>query len=382
MADYEVVTDEGELASLVASLCTLPHYAIDTEFHRERTYWPKLALVQLAGPDGVSIVDPLEIDIAPLADLFRSSAVAVLHAADQDLEVLEVACGAAPEGIFDTQVAAGFLGHSSPSLLNLHESMLGIRLPKGDRLTDWLRRPLEPRQLDYAAADVSHLLEIYRIEVDDLEARGRLDWAQDECDALVRRPRGPRDPDDAWLRIKEARQLQGRARAVAQAIAAWREERARDSDQPPRFVLSDLGVVSVAQRAPKTLAELRKSRGVDGRHINNGAGEEILAAVEAAGSRPKQTSVPVKAPELERELRPVVQLVAAWASQLGRELDLDAALLATRSDIEAFLRGDDEARLATGWRAELLGDPIGRLVKGDAALAFVRGRGLVLEDRP
>src|SRR5690606_4165989 len=158
-------------------------------------YFPKLALVQVAWPDEVVVIDPLAVDPAELRPLIESDSLAVLHAADQDLEVLSVACERSPARLWDTQLAAGFLGLSTPSLASLHERFLGHSLPKGDRLTDWLERPLEKRQLDYAASDVAELLEIQAIEEDDLRRRERLEWVHDEFSLLLDGARGQRDPD-------------------------------------------------------------------------------------------------------------------------------------------------------------------------------------------
>ena len=374
-----LVCTEAGLADLVDELTAAPRYALDTEFHRERTYYPKLALLQIAWDGGLALVDPLAVDVAPLARILDGAGIGVFHAADQDLEVLERACGTVPAHLFDTQIAAGFVGYSTPSLSTLTEGELGIHLPKGDRLTDWLARPLGAGQLDYAAADVAHLLEIHDRLTAELAARGRLDLALDECEAARVRNRGPREPLEAWRRIKEARQMRGRARAVVRRVAAWREERAAETDQPTRFVLPDLAVVSIAQRAPTTIDELRSLRGVDGRHLRRDAADSLLAAVALGRDErpPKDDHAPR---ELDRELRPAVALVSAWLSQLSKDLELDTSLLATRTDIEAFLRGDDGARLAEGWRHRVVGEPIRRLVSGDAALAFERG-GLVLEER-
>src|SRR5688500_17397917 len=156
-----VDTDAG-LAALVATLRHEPLYGIDTEFHRERTYSPQLALVQIGWPGCSALGDPTPVDIGPLRELLTGPGLCIMHAADQDLELLELACGALPATLFDTQVAAGFLGFSSPSLSSLTERLLGLRLAKGDRLTDWLQRPLTAGQRSYAAADVAHLLDLHR----------------------------------------------------------------------------------------------------------------------------------------------------------------------------------------------------------------------------
>jgi ribonuclease D len=374
------VDDDAAFAAIIDELCEVDAFAIDTEFHRERTYYPQLALLQLAWNDQIALVDPLAVDLAPFARALEGPAVTVMHAASQDLEVLDLACGALPRELFDTQLAAGFVGHSLPSLAALVERFHRVHLPKGDRLTDWLRRPLGADQRRYAASDVEYLLDLRAQLTEALEARGRLSWALAECEGQRLRGRVVRKPEDAWLRIKEARTLRGEPAAVARAVAAWREQRAAEIDQPVRFVLSDLAVVGIAQRRPATAEELRRIRGVDDRHVKGRTGDAIVAAVAAArGTTAPRSAGPSY--ELDRSLRPAVSLVAAWVSQLARDLEIETSLVATRADIEALLAGDPDARLGHGWRADLVGERIRRLVDGEAALAFDGNGNLVLEDR-
>ncbi|MFN0028928.1 MAG: ribonuclease D [Acidimicrobiales bacterium] len=380
-AASRLITTSAGFAEVIAALRDQPRYALDTEFHRERTYFPRLALLQLAWPGDLVLVDPLAVDIAPFAEILEGPQTAVLHAASQDLEVLELACGTGPRSLFDTQVAAGFVGMNTPSLAELHERRLGRTMPKGDRLTDWLRRPLSEGQLTYAASDVAELLHLADLLTAELNERGRLSWAEAEFDLELTRARGGRDPDQAYLRIKEVRQLRGKAVAVAQAVAAWRERRAAQSDQPTRHVLADLAVAGVAQRAPATLAELRKVRGIEERHVRGPLGEELLAAVQIGVAAPlpvRQSNVRAEVP---RELRAAIGLLTAWVAQLARDLDLDAALLATRNDLEDLLREDPDARLGRGWRGDLAGRQIRQLLAGDASLAFDGHGGLILEAR-
>jgi ribonuclease D len=379
-APPRLIQDDAEFRDLVARLREQERYAVDTEFHRERTYFPHVALVQIADSHGVALVDALAVDLHPLAEVLEGPGLAVMHAARQDMEVLDRACGTVPSRLVDTQIAAGFLGYTSPSLATLLDRELKVRLPKADRLTDWLRRPLGEAQLRYAAADVAHLLELHELLWERIVARGREEWVMEACEELRTEYRGPRDPDEAWRRIKEVRHLRGSALAIAQSVAAWRERRAAETDQTPRFVLSDLGVVGVASTAPRTVEELRSLRGVDGRNLR-GCAEELLEVV-----RRSQQSTPVRpqssqVAEMPAELRPAVPLVSAWVSQRARDLELETSLLATRADLEDLLRGVPDARLTKGWRAELVGEPIRRLVEGEAALAFDREVGLVLEDR-
>lgn len=366
---------------MVAALDGVAAYAVDTEFHRERTYYPKLALVQLAWPGSCLLVDPLAVDLAPLAEVLAGSGVAVMHAASQDLEVLQRACGTIPTTLFDTQVAAGFLGFSTPSLASLADRVLGVHLPKASRLTDWLRRPLDAAQQRYAAADVAHLLELAELLREELGTSGRLGWVEAECEELRIRAWGPPAPEDAWLRLKESRALRGRARNVARAVAAWRERQAAATDQPVRFVLSDMAVVGIANEQPRTMEQLRRVRGVDQRHLRGSHGKGILAAVEEGRSMPDDECHQPRRDDVDRRHRPAVALLAAWVSQLARDQRIDAGLLATRSDLVAFLNGDPDARLAGGWRQELVGRPARRLVEGELALAFDGHGGLALERR-
>jgi len=375
-----LVEGQGEFEALLEVLAGEERIAVDTEFHREKTYFPQVALVQVAWSDGLVLIDPLVVDLRPMAKLLESPVLVVMHAAGQDLEVFERACGAVPENLFDTQVAAGFIGLSSPSLAVLHERELGLRLTKGDRLTDWLARPLTDSQLDYAASDVAHLLEIHDRLVDRLSNDGRLAWAEQEFREMLERERGRRNPEDAWHRIKEARQLRGQARDVARSVAAWRERRAAEVDQPVRRVVPDLGVVAVAQQAPTSMDELRKVRGLDGRHHKGAVAEGLLAAVAAAADLPPLAVEP-RRHDSGRDVRAAVTLVSAWVAQMARASDLDPTLVGTRSDIEDLVRGADGARMTSGWRHEVVGGPVDDLLAGRASLAFDGRGGLLLEAR-
>ncbi|NLD77348.1 MAG: hypothetical protein GX643_11850 [Acidimicrobiales bacterium] len=374
------VDQDDSLQEIIDELRTVEVYAVDTEFHREKTYYPQLALLQLRWGDNRALVDPLAVDMQPFAAALTGPATVVMHAASQDLEVLDLATGALPGRLFDTQLAAGFSGHSLPSLASLVERFHDIHLPKGDRLTDWLRRPLAADQCSYAISDVEYLLDIRASLVADLEARGRLEWFETECEIQRLKGRVVRDPDEAWRRIKEARTLRGEVAGVARAVAAWRERRAAELDQPVRFIMSDLAVVGIAQRKPKNVADLARIRGVDERQAKGRVGEAVLAAVEQGRQNPVgRTSGPKY--EVDRRLRPAVSLVAAWLAQLSRDIEIETSLLATRHDIESLLAGDPDSRLRHGWRADLVGEKISRLVAGGAALAFDQRGHLVLEDR-
>ena len=383
-----LVTTAKDLAALVEELVSVPRYALDTEFHRERTYWPRLALVQVAWEPtpgaavAIALVDPLAVDLEPFAKVLAGPGVMVAHAASQDLEVLARACQLLPSSLFDTQVAAGFLGYGSASLASLVDRFLHVRLAKGDRLSDWNHRPLTASQLSYAASDVAHLLALTDMISGQLSARGRLVWAEEECAALLARPVGATDPDEAWWKLRDNRQLQGTARAVAQEVAAWRERKARQHDLQPRMVLPDLALRSIAHGPPPNADKLHETRGIDARYLRGGADQEIMAAVARGRVLPVDLVRVAQVDQVSKELRPAVALASAWVAQLARDEEVDAALLATRSDVVEFLSFKPEARLGQGWRAGLVGAPLRKLASGAASLALDGHGRLLMEDRP
>lgn len=377
---YRIVDTDEQLDEVVDQLLDTDRYAIDTEFHRERTYYPQLALIQIAWPGDLVLIDPIAVDPEPLAEVFRSTDVeAVLHACSQDLEVLELVAGAAPSRIFDTQIAAAFVGMRTPSLASLHDQLLGLKLPKANRLTDWLRRPLEPEQQAYAASDVAHLLEIQDLLIDQLEDNGRLAWADDECELARTKGLSVRKPEEAWLRIKEARSLGARARTAAQELAAWRERSAQDRNIPVRHVLPDLAIVALAQKAPSDPADVGRTRGLERRGVSKRDAAEIVEVIAGAKDMPPPPTQPRKA-NGGPDLRPAVTLIAAWMSQYADDMNLDPAMLGSRSDIEEFVRSG-ESRLAHGWRHDLAGSAIRSLLAGDAAVAFDGDGRVIVEKR-
>ena len=375
------IASPDALEELIGELLDEPAYAIDTEFHRERTYYPHLALVQIGWSGGLALIDPFTVDLTSFVRLFDSDVVAVFHAADQDLEVLDHLTARTPRRIFDTQVAAGFVGFSTPSLSTLAERVLGVRLSKGDRLTDWTQRPLTDAQRNYAASDVLHLLELRDLLNEQLETSGRTSWLEEELALVQSRSRGDGHAERAWWRLKDGRVLRGKDRLIAQQLCMWRERRAQAEDKPVRFVLPDLAVLTIAQSRPETPEALGAMRGIDGRYLKGGAGREILSVVSEARDLPSSVlQVPVPE-DFDRKLRPALTLVSAWVAQLARDAKIDSTLLATRADLVSLLRGDTDARLANGWRAEIVGSAVRSLVSGNAALAFGDASSLVLEQR-
>jgi ribonuclease D len=240
--------------------------------------------------------------------------------------------------------------------------------------------------LIYAASDVAYLAELSSIIFAELEERGRMQWATDACEELRTRPTGPNPPEDAWLRVKDVRTLKGRARWVAQAIAEWRENRAMDLDLPPRHVLSDIAILGIAQKAPRTAEDMLQSRGVDNRHVSGQQGRALLEAVQLGVERSAEGDLSFPShdgDDLDKSMRPAATLVSAWVTELARQSNLDAGLLGTRKDINDLLSGAPGARMSEGWRADIVGRDIEDLVAGRKALTFTKensGNGLKLVD--
>jgi ribonuclease D len=386
--DFTWVDSNQEIVRVLSEVSGVEYYYLDTEFHREKTYFPQLALIQIAARQRVYVIDPLTIDLDHFHTLFHSDSVCVMHAAQQDLDVMSQSIGSIPSQILDTQLLAGFLGYSQPSLASLLQTFLKVAVPKGDRLTDWLRRPLTRDQLSYAASDVAYLEELLGLLMARLDDKGRTQWAKDACEELRTKKTGPQPAEDAWLRVKDVRTLKGRARWVAQSVAMWREERAMDLDIPPRHVLSDIAVLGVSQRAPHSPDDLLQCRGVDNRHVNGATGKALLASIATGVENAKQGDLSFPSSDtddLDKSLRSAATLVSAWITELARQSELDAGLLGTRKDINELLSDLPAARLRHGWRADIVGRDIEDLVSGHKALTFTQNGpdiGLRLVDVP
>jgi len=379
--DFSYIDDQKVFEDFVDELLLEERVGIDTEFHRERTYFPSVALVQIAHTNGISLIDPLKVDLRGLSKLLNSQVLIVMHAASQDLEVFQHACGVVPKRLFDTQVAAGFLGMSTPSLSALYEKQLGVLIKKESRLTDWMARPLSNSQLEYAANDVRYLLQVYDQISADLEDRGRATWVDAECSILLEKEKRRRTPEEAWKKIKEGKNLRGNAQNNIRALAAWRETKAAKLNIPVRYVFPDIALVAIAQQEPKNLNSLEAIRGVETRHLKNSFPKEILAELKSAAELEPLPKKVKQDRDKSKDLRAGVALVSAWVTQAARQLDLDPAILGTRSDVEALVRGDSDARMSKGWRNEIVGESVKELLNGEAALAFDGDAGLVLESR-
>ena len=370
------ISTSEELAAFCERVSSARVLAVDTEFLREKTYHPKLCLVQVASSDECAAIDPILIDdLSPLVRLFEDQSVTkVFHASSQDLEVLFDGLGCVTSPVFDTQVAAAFLGlRQQMSYGALVETYTGVHLAKAESLTDWSRRPLDPEQLAYAEDDVRYLPGIYERMMARLIECDRLSWVMPEMAALTDRSRLVRVPLDAFLRLKRASTLTRRQLAIAREVCAWRERCASRRDIPRKWVMTDEVIVEVCRRSPKDETRLRRLRGAE--QLSQRDCEEVLAAVTRGCA-----VAPEDCPKLERHTHPsgeaegVVDLMYALMRVVADKEGIASQLLATRDDLLDFMADPASSRLSTGWRHEIVGDRLSKLLSGEIGLTVKEGR--------
>ncbi len=361
MRDATLVTTASQLDAAVFRLQSAARLAIDTEFMRERTYFPQLCLVQVATDTDCLLVDPLAgLDLTALhAALADRSKLKILHAARQDLEVLQLGGRPVPGPIFDTQVAAGLLGMPPQvGYADLVARQLGHSIDKAQTRTDWSRRPLTPAQLAYAADDVHHLLALHSELAAALESRGRTAWLAEDAAALEDPALYRTDPADAWRRLKGLGRLRPAEQAAARAIAGWREQRAIDADKPRGWILSDEALYALATRAPRSTGDLEAIAALPPAVVRK-RGAELIALISTAAESPDAVAVQAPASRPTSEENAAVtrlqQLVRDEAAALG----LSAEVVATRRDVEALVFPDrPESAVLRGWRRDLIGEKL------------------------
>ncbi len=353
---------------------------IDTEFLRESTFWPELCLIQMASPDLEVIVDPLAkgIDLAPFFALMAdSSVVKVFHAARQDIEIIFHLGNLIPHPIFDTQVAAMVCGFGdSVSYDQLVQKVKNVHIDKTSRFTDWSRRPLSDKQLEYALADVTHLRDVYLKLREELEREGRADWLTEEMNILESRETYDLHPDDAWQRLK-MRLRKPQELAVIKYVAAWREREARNRNVPRSRVLKDDAIYEIAQQQPKDAEALGRLRTIPKGWERSNAGAAIIEAVNEALALPK-----AEMPHVHRHVQAPdgaaasVELLKVLLRLTSEKHGVAAKVIANTEDLERIAAEGDKADVGAmhGWRRELFGDLALKLISGGVGLRFVDKR--------
>lgn len=375
--DPTLIAAQDQLDELLIRVRDAGVVALDTEFMRERTYRARLCLVQIAAGDDVFVVDPVDdLELQPVADLVADRVVeVVVHAGRQDLEIFSNRFGVVPKSIFDVQIAAGFTGRgASLSYGALVKDVLGKTLHKGEAYTDWCRRPLTRRQMQYAGDDVRWLVPAADALKRELRERNRLEWALQEMSYLEEEETYRIEPDEAWRRVSGRGALNGRQLAVLKELAAWREKSSMERDLPRGWVVKDVTLIEIARRQPSSMEALAAIRGMNGKEVAR-SGREILGVV-AAG---REASAPERAPAPDRAIQARTRVIAGLADVVVRtrceRAGIAPELVATRGDIESVLvdlfanSGDGavaatDHRLLQGWRRELAGDAVLDVARG------------------
>ena len=368
-----LITDSVALAEFCAGLDRADFITVDTEFMREKTYWPVLCLVQIAGPESAAAIDPLApgLDLAPVLRLMTDARVLkVFHAARQDVEIFVHMTGTVPVPLFDTQVAAMVCGFGeSASYETLAAKLAGATIDKSSRFTDWSHRPLSERQLQYALADVVPLRKVYERLAARLDKSGRASWVADQM-AQLRDPKTYRnDPAEAWRRLKPRTQSR-RTLALVRELAAWREAAAQKRDVPRNRLVRDEALLEIAAHPPRNVEDLARMRAF-GRSLAEGRiGTEILAVVERARTLPESAWPELPAQhKLPAGIGPVVDLMRVLLRLVAEENDVAPRLIADNDDLEAIAADDNAAvRALSGWRAEIFGRDALDLKHGRLAL--------------
>ncbi|HEY3569239.1 MAG TPA: ribonuclease D [Thermoanaerobaculia bacterium] len=381
---YTPIRTDADLAAAAERWAAAPVLGLDTEFVRTNTFYHRLGLIQVADGETSWLVDPLAArDLSPLATVFRSPGVKVLHSASEDIEVFYRALGVLPEPLFDTQIAGALAGAGAfLSYQKLVAAYLGVELAKEETRTDWLARPLSPGQLAYAAEDVAYLVPLYERLKADLEALGRLDWVLEDSAALLDTSRFQEDDEAAYLRIKGAGRLDRRQLGALQTLSSWRDKEARRRDLPRNFVLKEGLLLDLAVRRPKEEKDLKRLPSFDARQAARD-GATWLQLLEQAAERPDSELPPrisakpfsPAAREIEARLRDKVRERAA-------ELNVPPEILAPRRALDALLRlnlGKPDPRLPReleGWRRRAIGEDLLREARSSEGPAVPHAREL------
>lgn len=374
------ITEQSALEDLCGRLAEADFLCVDTEFHRETTYWPELCLIQAAAPGIEGLIDPRaeDLDIGPFLNLIASDRqTKVFHAARQDIEIFNRLIGHPPGPVFDTQIAAMALGFGdSISYDNLVQRVLKKQIDKSSQFTDWMRRPLSQKQLVYALGDVTHLRDIYLRMRDELGRTGRLAWVREEMSELENPQTYDTDPMNAWQRLKLRMPKRDYA-AIVVAVAAWRERVAQELDKPRRRILKDDAIQEIAAQKPRTEEDYGQLRAVPNGFIRSRHGQGLLEAVRAAIEAPgdfapdlaqpvQNAQIPAGAPELLKVL----------LKHVSDENDVVPRLIANSADIDRIARGETSEDIAamTGWRYEMFGRKAAALLSGKLTVSFEGGQ--------
>lgn len=367
MGSIDFIDSEKRLVALCEELNKCDWFALDTEFIREKTYYPKLCLVQIATPNIIACVDAIALQsLSPLLDiLYRSSSTKVFHAAYQDLEIFFRLCGKIPRPIFDTQIAASLLGYGDQiGYATLVNRSFGTTLDKAHTRTDWSLRPLDQRQLRYAADDVRYLRRLYLAFLNSLIEMNRLDWVYEDTEYLFNEKVFKVSFDDAWKRVRGSNKLRPQQLAVLRALAAWRENRAMKTNRPRRWILSDGSLISLARHAPEDLTSLNAIQGMP-RKLFKRHGDSIVNEIRTALRTPQElwpVSHSRRTPSSKQE--ELAELMMTMVRQKASDLNISPTVLASRTQLLKLATDIQKISVIKGWRAKIIAKPLQKLIEG------------------
>ncbi len=385
MTNIQYINTPEQLATLCEQIKKESWLALDTEFLREKTYYPKFCLLQIATPEWVACVDPIAL---PSLDslfevIYSPSIVKVFHSCRQDLEIFYQLTGKIPEPLFDTQIAAPLLGfQENPGYAMLVSSLLNINLNKAHTRADWSKRPLIEAEIQYAADDVIYLCKIYQIMLQKLAELGRGEWLERDFAELTNPSLYEVRPEKAWLKIKGKNKLTGRQLSIVQALSEWREKTAQAEDRPKSWLLRDELLFDIAKLQPETVSELANVRGINERAVNR-YGADLCQLISAAKNRaPIPLNEKGRPAKKTQQQEAILDILTALVRIRAEENSLNPIILATRKDLEVLMFNDDEeCPLLHGWRFKMAGQELVGLLKGEFLLGIEADKLAIIEHK-
>lgn len=359
--------------------------ALDTEFVRQTTYYPILALIQICDGQQIATIDPVAIDdLGPLMELlYDDEIIKVLHSARQDLEIFYSLKQSVPKNIFDTQIASALLGYGEQiGYAALVKQLLKVELDKSQTRTDWLKRPLSPKQLTYAADDVRYLATLYPMQKKQLEQQGRLSWLENDFRFLANESTYAPSPETIWRKIRGVNRLKKQKLAIVQNLSIWRENQAIKRNLPRRRVLGDDLFIELANNPPENLTQLTQVNGLSNKFIHYN-GTAILASIQQGLNTPDQDCP--KLPNVEKlsqDEEALADCLMAVIHLCAHDNHISPNCLCSRKELNALIKGQRELNILSGWRNELAGKHLVKFLSGESQLSFLSGRLKLIETLP
>lgn len=379
----QVITDSKALSEFCGRVTRSDYITVDTEFIRDKTYYPKLCLIQIASKDEAAVIDPLadDIDLKPVFDLMKNTKITkVFHAARQDIEIFYLLSGHMPEPIFDTQVAAAVCGYGEQiGYEALVQDIVRAELDKSSRFTDWSARPLSEKQLSYALSDVTHLRTIYDMLKDKIDSSGRAAWIEEEHAYLTNPALYDINPEDAWKRMKYGN-LRPKNVAVLRELARWREIEARKANVPRGRIVKDDALIEIAISAPRKEADLARLRSMAG-GLSKTKVAAILQAVETALALPASEYPQFKQPKRRSDTGSALAMLQLLLKVSAEAHQIAAPMIASKDDLEALALGNTEGPILQGWRYDIFGKKAQALMEGKLKLSLnPKNKSVVFEE--